>query len=160
MLYDDPFGFSFVVVTSLIVIFCLFWYLLERFYFNQKMSIPAAWRYFREQDNKGKTADSQKPSIQIPRERRHTRVSFGGPYGNFMTTHGDFHPMINGLGGGGGGFLNPSFVGEKRTEDYEMREKLNKIEDDLNEVKKAIRKISKVDNKRKTTIDYSSMLAA
>ena len=41
-----------------------------------------------------------------------------------------------------------------------MREKLNKIEDDLNEVKKAIRKISKVDNKRKTTIDYSSMLAA
>eukprot|EP00111_Clytia_hemisphaerica_P009759 TCONS_00028612-protein len=160
MLYDDPFGFSFVVATSLIIIFCAVWYLLERCYFNQKMSIHAAWRYFREQDNKGKSTDSQKPSIQIPRERRHTRVSFGGPYGNVPTIHGNFNPMINDVSGGGGGFLNPSFTGDKRTDDFEMREKLNKIEDDVNEIKKAIRKISMVDNKRKKTIDYSNLLAA
>ena len=140
MLIDDLLGFVLVVVTGSIVTFCLTWYLLERLVFKRKMGFFAAYKYFRSKSTKEPLKDNNSP-----KERRHTRVSAQPNHHPTTTTNG---------------FLNPSFVeyAKDGNDQQQFNRRLEKFEDDMREVKLALRKLSQMEMRKNKGFDLSGIL--
>jgi hypothetical protein len=149
MLIDDLLGFVLVIVTAAIIIFCIIWLILERLVFKQKMGFYDAYKYFT--SNRKGDERTEEPNVgrkTIENERRHTRVSM-------QTNH--YHTTT-----GANGFLNSSFgttesFGHDNHQD-QFNRRLEKFEEDMNEVKNALRKLSQIESRKNKTFDISGIL--
>ena len=127
MLYDDHLGFGLVAATTIIIICCFLWFILEKFHFKKKTNFADAWRQSMRKDK-----DPKKFTL----DKNH-KISFGET--NFFN---------NNLKQNGVSLDNPNFQMNEENNNKKLNEKLQRIEDDLNFVKMAITKISNAERNK------------